>query len=813
MSYRRQALLAAAGLSVLLAPAAFAQEAPAQPGATDVGEVIVTTRRRDEALEDVPAAVSAITAADRETLALENLDDYLRQAPSATLIASGPEYLNDVSIRGQGGGRLGFSETATGLFRNGMFVAGGGFGGRSLSRLDFFDAQRVEIMRGPQGALFGRNSVGGAVNVVTQHPLDAFSARGLLRAQDPDHLAIEGVVNFPFADGRAAVRIGGFAQDQEGGEVRNLTTGNYLDTQRYQGLRTALRWTLSDSLTIDLMYEGSHSEAPAFGTLGRRPLRADGTVLDPSPDLRADMNREGGAVIDDDAVFLTAAWDLGFADLSVRAGYKRREGGRSGEDNDHFAGQTGIDVTPGADTRGPDYTIGQFEDFSRTGVQAYLASQGEGRLTWLIGVEHLESSSVVDLDPSLCPTYTGTAQPATAGCYIGASGTLTGVPNQVRNAARLGLNHDLFDESLESPSLFGAVEYALTDSTRLGLEARVQTDRKTFRLRRWSEDPLVYFGPGPVPAGMMAPITVDPDGAGGPLPASPVQYCPPTLTGCSASLVTADVSTEADWTFVTPAVTLSQDFGEHSTGYQRFATAYRPGGFNTNLGPTNVRDVLLGQLQYDPEYIYSYEAGWKGRLWGISLAGAVYYSWTNEVQITTVPSALARGFVLDNAGDARVWGWEAEARRRWRLGPGRLDAHLALSGQKGEFDEGAAVLFDSNGDGVPDLTSLAGNEVPRMRDYQLVFNLAYRVPIAGRWEAVVSTSFQMADGGFETPLNNSSYEGYKLLDGRITVTNGAVRMSLFGRNLGDERYITNVLNTNEYYNEPRVLGVELGVEF
>jgi iron complex outermembrane receptor protein len=821
MPHHRQKLFAAAGLSVVLGAltatsAAMAQEAPAQPTAapaTDVGEVIVTTRRRDEALQDVPAAVSAITAGDRETLSLENLDDYLRQAPSATLIASGPEYLNDISIRGQGGGRLGFSETATGLFRDGMFVAGGGFGGRSLSRLDFFDAARVEVMRGPQGALFGRNSVGGAVNVVTQTPVDAFEANATLRLQDPDHVAFEGVANFPLIEGVAALRIGGIAVDQEGGEVRNLTTGNYLDYSRFQALRAALRWTPSDTLTIDFMFEGSHSEAPAFGNLGRRPLRADGTVMDPSPDLRADMNREGGAEIDDNSYFLTAVWDLGFADLNMRASYKQRDGMRGGEDNDHFAGQSSIDVTPGADTRGPDYTLVQAEDFSRTGVQAFLASKGEGRLSWLIGVEYLSSESTVDLDPNLCPAYTGVAQPATAGCYIGAAGALTGVPAQVRNAARLGLNHDLFEETLESPSLFGSLEFAFTDSTRLGLEARVQTDTKDYRMQRWSEDPLVYFGAGAPPAGLLAPITVDPDGAGGPLTASPVQFCPPTLAGCSAALAAVDIGTDAEWTFVTPAVTLTQKFGDNSTGYLRFATAYRPGGFNTNLGPTNVRAVLLDQLQYDPEYIYSYEAGWKGRLFGISLAGAVYYSWTNEVQVTTAPSALARGFVLDNAGDATIVGWEIEARKRFRIGPGTLDAFLAVSGQQGEFDEGSEVLFDSNGDGVPELTDLEGNEVPRMRDYQVVFNLAYRFPIVGDWNGLVSTSFQVADGGYETPINQASYEGYKLLDGRIGVSNGTLKLSVFGRNLTDERYITNVLNTNEYYNEPRVIGVELGVEF
>ncbi len=814
MRHRLPALCATTALAVtsLATGVASAQDGPPAGDGVAVEEVVVTSRRRDEQLQDVPIAVNAITPRDRETLVLENLDDYLRQSPGATLVSSGPEYLNDISIRGQGGGRLGFSETSTGLFRDGLFVAGGGFGGRSLSRLDFFDAGRVEVMRGPQGALFGRNSVGGAINVVSQAPTDSFEGRALLRYQDPESITFEGLLNAPVIPDRLAVRIGGFAQDQEGGEVRNLTTGNALDVQRYQGLRAALRWTPSADLTVDFSWEGSHSESPAFATLGRRPARIDLTPLDPSPDLRTDMNREGGSTIDDNAYYLTAVWDLGFADLNLRAGYKTRDGGRSGEDNDHFAGQSGIDVMPGVEVRPADYTVGQFETFDRKVAQAYLASKGEGPVTWLVGVEYLTTDNTVNVDPTLCAAYTGAAQPIIDGCFVGQVGSLTGTSLQVRSAGRLGLNHDRFSETLESPSLFGSVEYAFTDRTRLGLEARVQSDSKSYRIQRWSEDPLVYFGTGPIPVGLAAPITSDPDGAG-PLTAQPVQFCPPTLAGCSAALSTVDIKADADWTFVTPALTLSHRFTEDSTGYLRFSTAYRPGGFNTNLPPTTVRDQIASQLIYDPEYAYSYEAGWKGRLLGINLTAALFYSWTNEVQVTTAPSALSRGFVLDNAGDAHIWGWEIEARKRWTLGPGTLMANLAVSGQQGEFEEGASVLFDTNGDGIPDILDLEGNEVPRMRDYQVTLNLAYGFPISGNWRGLVSTSYQAADGGYETPANAESYEGYNLLDGRVTVTNGSLRVSLFGRNLTDERYITNILNTNEYYNEPRVLGAEIAVEF
>ena len=146
MSGMKIATLAGTALAVVMAAmpgTALAQDT----SVTDVGEVVVTSRKREERLVEVPAAVTAISAADREALVLEDLDDYLRQVPGATLVASGPEYLNDITIRGQGSGRLGFSEAATGLYRDGLYMAGGGFGGRSLGKMDYLDAAQVEVLR------------------------------------------------------------------------------------------------------------------------------------------------------------------------------------------------------------------------------------------------------------------------------------------------------------------------------------------------------------------------------------------------------------------------------------------------------------------------------------------------------------------------------------------------------------------------------------------------------------------------------------------------------------------------------------------
>ena len=776
-------------------------------------EIVVTARKRNESLVDVPIAITAISAADRQNLVLDGFRDYIRQVPGATLVSSGPEYLQDITIRGQGAGRLGFSETATGLFRDGLYNAGGGFGGRSPSRLDFFDSSQIEVLRGPQGALYGRNSVGGAIDITTQKPVDEFEGFVTGRYVRPDRIAVEGVVNIPLVSEKLALRFAGLYDDQRGGFILNTTTGNYLDTQRFAGGRASLRWTPDTLTTVDLSYEHYDSRTPAFGGLARRATRIDGTLLDPSPFVRVDTDREGSAKIKEDAVYFSARRDIGFASLNVRASYKRREAGRSGEDNDKFAGQSSIDVAPGTAVLTPDYSIGQFEDYSRVVAQAYIASNADSSFDWLIGVEYLSSDGDVVVDPNFCPAYTGTVQPNTPGCFVGLSGALTGFGATARNGGRVGLNNDSFSDALRSPSIFGSLEFKLAERTSLGLEARVQQDGRTVTATRFSEDPLVFFGTGAIPAGLSAPIRSDPDGTG-PLPASPIQFCPPGLAACAPGLEANILAGKQKRTYFTPTLTLRQQIGEGGNVYMRLSTGYRPGGVNSNQPPTTVRSQFQGFLLYDSEYAYSAEVGAKGRIAGVAVSAAIFYMRTNDVQVVSAPSSLSRGFILQNAGDAYVYGFEMEARKRWRFGKGgSLDVTAALSGQDGAYMDGATALIDLDGDGLPERASLAGNQIPRLRDYQLTLNAVLTVPVTNAIKGFVSGSFQTASGGFDNPQNSREFAGYSLFDARVGLRTDRVSASLFVRNISNQIYVTNILNGNEFFNEPRVIGGEVSVRF
>ena len=171
----------------------------------------VTARRREEEAIDVPLSVTAITAESEQRLVLDGIQDYIRQVPGATLVNSGPEYLNDFTLRGQGGGRQQFSESSTGIYKDGSYDAGGIFGGRQPSRLDLFDIERLEVLRGPQGAIrpqLGRRQI----NTVSRRP-------------DPDELG-----------GARARELSGLRSgDRRGGGVEN-SSRRYSIGNRTEGL-------------------------------------------------------------------------------------------------------------------------------------------------------------------------------------------------------------------------------------------------------------------------------------------------------------------------------------------------------------------------------------------------------------------------------------------------------------------------------------------------------------------------------------------------------------------------------------------------
>jgi iron complex outermembrane recepter protein len=721
------------GIAALQATPAYAQEAAdsAKKAEADVEEILVVARKREESLDDVPVSVTALTAEDQSNLVLNNMGDYLNQTAGALLVNAGPEYLSDVSIRGQGGGRNGFSESATGIYRNGIYVAGGGFGGRSFSRLDYFDNERVEVYRGPQGALYGRNAVGGAINVVSRRPNMDLGVSGQFEYGAADRFEFDGVVNGPLLEDRIAVRLGGFAVNQKGGDITDVRTGRTLDTQKNTGGRAQLLAKIGSGWEARLTYEVFDSEAAGFSALGRR-LQAGlpaGRVFDPGTYLR-NASRVGRVKINEDSFFAEIDGDLGFADLSLVYAHKQRDGGRFNEDLDHFLGLEGL--------AGVDLTVQQTEDFKRDGLEGRLSSKGDGPFTWLIGADWQDTQSdVITANSGRVPTTSSAALRAQA------------------------VRVDTSFENLKSWSIFGALNYDISERFAAGVELRYQRDEKQFQFQR-------------------------------------------------RDLVVGAIQTSNPvWSEVLPVASLSYKFSDSAQVYARYAEGFRPGGFN--LGVTN-----LAQLEYDPEKAKSFELGVKGRIPSLRMRFDVagYYTDTTDLQVVTAASSTDTTFTLQNVPGAKQWGAEAQLSGLIKVADeGRLTYSLGVATQDGRFDQGSLIIVTGRTVDVSDA------RINRARD--LTFNLSafYSYPIWDGVELISGGSIRIEKGGYENATGGTAdvsgrdLDGFTTIDARISLKGSRWRLSAFAKNLTDEIYVLQQINSNNYYNQRARYGLELSLKF
>src|SRR4051812_39191128 len=212
-------LISTAIFAATAASPAWAQDAPAPPPegarpATDA-EIIVTAQRRAQRLQDVPIAVSAFTNQALQERAVSEVAQLSNISPNVTLDGGTPfsasSQVLSAYIRGIGANDFAFNlDPGVGIYVDGVYLA------RTVgANQDLLDVERIEVLRGPQGTLFGRNTIGGAINIVTRAPGDHFRAQGDLTTGSFNRIRVRGTVDIPISDSVGMVLSGSF-QDRDG---------------------------------------------------------------------------------------------------------------------------------------------------------------------------------------------------------------------------------------------------------------------------------------------------------------------------------------------------------------------------------------------------------------------------------------------------------------------------------------------------------------------------------------------------------------------------------------------------------------------
>lgn len=602
---------------------------------SDLGEVVVTARKRDEKLRDIPTAVTAFDADQiRDRGGITNLQGLLANVPGVNFANTSNPVTSEVSIRGSGTSRATAAESGVGLYRNGAYLGGGIQGGRTFAKGDFFDVAGIEVSRGVQGALNGRNAVGGSINILSARPVQGQSM-GFVLAELATKSRREAqlVINQPLTD-TLALRVGINEMEQTKGFFYAPVRGDYFDTQKTDLYRVQLGYR-DGPVTANVLAEHGADTLPGIMyhiviAPGFSPLFPKGLLDDK---YNISWNSPSTAKMRTNYLELVASYTADIATVTLTSSLRERHS-QNAFDRDATSGQfmlqqVALGLIPAAAAQA-DFGLGGLTlDFSRILYNdIHVVGAKMNGFTWLIGAE------IYDLNDS-------------------ARLILSKTPSGVTAASRSPGTMQVARIDFTSWAAYGSVGYDVTEQLNLTAEGRYTSDDKAIDSVR------LDYGTG----------------------------LPATVPGFTFK----DGKTSDNLSY---NVTATYKWAGWLT-YAKVGSAYRAGGFNLALG--DPRAPRSPPPAYENETTTAYEVGAKGNIGPNIFASAAAYKATVDnllVQTdngcfigSTVCPANPTNYVY-NAGKADLSGIEVEVTGRADLLGGLARLTIGASRQWGKITSG-----------------------------------------------------------------------------------------------------------------------------
>jgi iron complex outermembrane recepter protein len=760
-----------------LAAPAHAQSAKAGDGALE--EIVVTAQKRTEKLINVPISITAISADQLVERGAKNVRDLASGVPNFTSYSSDdgdPTFL----VRGLSSSArsIGF-EGGLGAYIDGVYTGRTG----SVTQ-DLDDVERVEVLRGPQGTLFGKNTTIGAISISTRRPGNEFTGSASAEYGNYNHYRVALGISGPLVRDRVAGKISGYV-DSTDGYVKNIFPGGVpnLNGEKSYGVRGELRFTPSESLDIALRGDYARSKRNTFEdeavALTQNAFGLPNALIDPvvpgantvNIDGRNSSVRKlyGGSV----AINYTLPSDH---ILTYIAAYRKYDGKLENTDADN--------------TRFQYLLLDYFDKNEQITQELRVASPDSGRLKYVAGLYYFNQKSTSNRNTSV---------------GVDALNILVGGFNfpaalfadpAIRTNVRV---------KTESYAAFANASYEIFDNLTLLAGLRYTNETKDLQLAQTS--PAFFATPGIL----------------GPLPAY-LNVAP-----------TTDKRSESDFS---PTAGLSYKFSNGVTAYVKYSKGFKSGGWNAELvSPTRVPvapDVSffdVTQVRFKSESITSYEAGLKTELFDkrLRINAALFQLDYTDIQQQRFIGGL-RGYSTDNAGRARVRGFELELNARPVNG---LDLSATVGYADAKYVRYVITPAIADPDGSGPLTgSPEENQDGFALDapkWTAAFAAQYAIPVSDQLTLTfrndVSYRSQRLGTGNLTERSLTTVPSFVTVDGRISLASkGGWDVALWGKNLTDNLYaIERRPNTNlaflgvaqqtTSYGQPRSYGVRLGYKF
>lgn len=757
---RCRSFLSPKGAICHLLVVAFLQPAPAAlaetPEAT-LEEVLVTARKREELLQDTPISITAFSQEDIEIRKLNDISQLAEFTPNLEFDFTAPisGSTNNASVFIRGVGQTDYvpnKDPGVGIYLDGIYLA------RTVgSVLNLLDVERVEVLRGPQGTLFGKNTVGGAINVITVKPTDAFEAGADLTLGTDDRADLRGYLNTPISENLSGrLSFGRFRRD---GYMRRILVGDELGDDDEIAGRLALRWSQESDFAANLAFDYSKADerstaarllstdirvptspfsigdvptifaGQAYNVLIGAPGPCVETVfgcLPPLPPTAVPFDRRW---LTDNAfetnatgphrsehtvlgVNATLAWIRPGVDVKSMTGYRKNKA--------YF----------GRDPDGSPLVIGETEvwvDHEQLSQELQFSNAADqDRLDWVGGLFYLsEEGKQHDYVPFADETFQFYAS-------VGIP-----IPNFLLANGPDSVN------SIDSLGIYAEGSYALTE--RWELTAGL----------RWTDETRETI-------------------------ANTTQGGMQSVANPQASIDFQDTSGR---------VILSFSPTESLMGYASYSEGFKSGGFNHRFAiPPPPFSPLESPTRFAPEEVQTYELGFKALLWSdrLRLNSAVFHSGYDDIQVLVFDLGVPRTI---NAAAAEIDGLEFElqlaASRQWRvdLAYGYLDAgYTALDEDiPGAFGNPISIVpltLESRFVNTPEHAIALGAQA----DYEIGGGSHIRFRTDARFRS------EVANDAVNTP--ELIQDDFWLFSASLDWTPAGCpcELSLFGENLTDEEY-------------------------
>jgi iron complex outermembrane receptor protein len=810
---------------------AFAAAAPAARSqqSTEGGleEVVVTATRREANLQTIPVAVSAFTGQALADDKLFSAQDLANATPSFSFTAFTP-LDQELNIRGITNTRLDSpsSDPSVGTFVDGVYI-----GRTGDYNFDFYDLERVEVIRGPQGVLLGKNVVGGALSVITASPSQETSSEVTASYGNYSAMLISGYVNGGLTDtlsGRLSVQYrkhDGYAED-----VLHHRDVEDLDSKQLRGqllwepgdgwrIRGILDYTDDDSNGMNAVaVDGGTTscETTYLRTNCTRPwsnLRAYLGLTDPrqsmpqsvtlkdSPLRQQYLTRTGhGATLDISKQLNWATFNSLTGYRSVKTSQLFDQPGIGVEALSYsvpawLAFSAALDarygVRPSSSNQGSvlfELANGEQTDADSISQEFRLTSNTDGRFDWIVGA-YYKHDSVDKKDQFFSENF------------FGAFANNQPIPNFLSTTS--GQSNWINDAKLNNYAVFGQLGFKFTDSLKLSVGLRQTWDKKEGNVQGLVVETGDRFNPNdPRAVVQMETLCRSPAGAVVTVPPGGQCLAPNKWTYGEGEGFRTGYS--ADWNELTPQATLDWRVTDDFYTYLTYSVGFKGGGFDDSPG-----NIPQATTPFDPEKAKNYELGIKWMTWDRRLrinADVFYMDYTDLQVIQTNAACLCNQ--TDNAASAEIKGVEAEfelapvAGLRLSLGGSYVDATYK-DFIESAIDPTTGLRLDSS-----------DNNLQRTPDTQLSAGIDYRIGMVG-----FNVNYSWQSDMFWATDNIAKEDSYGLVDARIAYgpEDRAWSVAVWGKNLTDELYRVNIIpffgDEISQFGPPRTYGIDVTLRY